>query len=483
MFISIEAAGERANELSYLLHKHPDKLQSFVLSTGTAHVFYPRYEEQVCKVVLVQELDTEALAKGAKKRRASSAVEDIRNYVNDRPYAANSITAQALTRVFSSAVNANATTRPELQEREWQLTIEIAALSPTTGPEVIHKLFAPLGWRIELDNIALNDANPQWGGSEYYNVTLKGSATLSQALRQVAALIPVIDDSKHYWVGEDEPAKLLRLGAGWLEEHPERKLVLRNSLAHQRELIQSYEELARTSAATTGLAERAAGGSQLATSANGSIRGAQELPVAPISASLWQERHEAVLGALEALGAHTVADVGCGEGKFLQRLVAQPRYSRILGSDVSAKSLERAALKINLTELSDDQRQRISLIHSSLNYRDDRLKGFEAIVLMEVIEHLETEWLEKLVQNTFGAAAPRAVIVTTPNQEYNSLYPSLSAGTMRHPDHRFEWTRAEFRSWAESVGENYGYVVDFQGIGPEDEEAGTATQMAIFRSA
>jgi hypothetical protein len=45
----------------------------------------------------------------------------------------------------------------------------------------------------------------------------------------------------------------------------------------------------------------------------------------------------------------------------------------------------------------------------------------------------------------FGETKPRLMIVTTPNVEFNVRFESLPAGRMRHGDHRFEWTRAEFR--------------------------------------
>ena len=56
----------------------------------------------------------------------------------------------------------------------------------------------------------------------------------------------------------------------------------------------------------------------------------------------------------------------------------------------------------------------------------------------------------------------------------------LAPGALRHRDHRFEWTRAELRAWAERVAAEHGYRVSFAPIGPDDPEVGPPTQMAVF---
>jgi hypothetical protein len=99
---------------------------------------------------------------------------------------------------------------------------------------------------------------------------------------------------------------------------------------------------------------------------------------------------------------------------------------------------------------------------------------------MEVIEHLDPERLPALERAVFGFAAPGSVVVTTPNAEYNAHFPTLAPGEMRHADHRFEWTRAEFRAWAQRVCEAFGYQVRFLPVGPEHPESGPPTQMAVF---
>jgi hypothetical protein len=128
------------------------------------------------------------------------------------------------------------------------------------------------------------------------------------------------------------------------------------------------------------------------------------------------------------------------------------------------------------------RRARLSLFQSSLTYRDPRLAGLDAAVLMEVIEHVEPDRLGALERAVFGFAAPGTVVVTTPNREYNAEY-GMAGGAVRHPDHRFEWTRAQFTAWASGVASGYGYTVRYAGAGQESPVAGAPTQVAVFTRA
>lgn len=154
---------------------------------------------------------------------------------------------------------------------------------------------------------------------------------------------------------------------------------------------------------------------------------------------------------------------------------------RLLGVDVSARTLEVAARRLHLDTLPDRQRQRIELVHSSVTYRDARVAGFDAAVLMEVIEHVDPPRLAALERAVLGLAAPATVVVTTPNVEHNVRYPTLEAGRMRHHDHRFEWTRAQFAAWAQAAAARHGYEVGLLPVGDDDPEVGPPTQLAVFR--
>lgn len=424
---------------------------------GRAHVFYPQADDDRCTAALMLEVDAIDLVR-SKRLKASDAF-SLGHYVNDRPYASSSMLAVAIGQVFRTAMTGRCDARPELAATPLALEVELTSVPVRGGDDLVRRLFAPLGWSVEVTPTPLDASFPAWGDSPYSTVRLAGELLLGAALRQIYVLLPVLDDTKHYWVSDDEVGKLLRAGEGWLAVHPERELITRRYLAHQRSMVVD---------ATARLVES---GDDVAV----------ETPEVNTAAPLYQLRAEAVMTALKDVGARRVADVGCGEGALLRRLLVDPVFTQITGSDVAARELAKAEEALNLRELSDRQRERIRLIQSSATYHDPRLRDQDAIVLMEVVEHLEPERLPALVGSIFGDAKPGAVIVTTPNADYNPLYPALPAGRFRHPDHRFEWTRAEFADWAATVGATHGYVVEHRTIGEVDAAAGSPTQLALFR--
>lgn len=468
MLVTVTSTAPHASDLSHLLRKHPDRAQAFPLSVGTAHVFYPEVSNERCTAALLLEVDPIGLVRD--KRFRGSDASTLARYVNDRPYASSSMMAVALGQVFRSAMNGTNETFPELAASPLPLEITVAAV-PARGRDtagLVARLFEPLGWAVDETAIPLDPEFPEWGDSVYVDLALSGVVRLSDALRQLYVLLPVLDDAKHYWVSDDEVAKLVRAGGGWLPDHPERELITRRYLAHQRSMVDAATELMASTARLSGLDEL-------------QTDGVAEQPEASRIPQLAAQRAETVLAALRDVGARSVADVGCGEGALLRRLIVDPAFTTIIGTDVSASVLARAERALDLRAASDRQRERVRLLQSSATYQDDRLAGLDAIVLMEVIEHVDEERLPALEASLFGAAAPGAVVVTTPNGDYNALFDSLSAGAFRHTDHRFEWSRAEFGAWANGVAERHGYVVEFRTVGQVDADHGSPTQLALFR--
>jgi 3' terminal RNA ribose 2'-O-methyltransferase Hen1 len=200
------------------------------------------------------------------------------------------------------------------------------------------------------------------------------------------------------------------------------------------------------------------------------------VPTRPLAA----QRLDAVVEALRESGARSVVDLGCGEGVLLSALLADTRFDRLLGVDVSHRALQVAARRLHLDTLPDRARQRIDLAQSSVTYADARVAGFDAAVLMEVVEHVDPSRLGALAQAVLGSAAPATVVMTTPNAEHNVRYERLAAGAFRHADHRFEWTQAQFREWVDGVAQRYGYTARFAPVGPEDPEVGPPTQLAVL---
>ncbi len=454
-----------ATDLGYLLHKHPDKAQSFDVATGTAHVVWPEASPARSTVALLLEVDPIALVRGKNSRRGDGF--SLAQYVNDRPYAASSMLAVALGKVFRTAMAGRCDARPELVDRPLPLDVSLPAVPASGGADLVDRLFAPLGWQVETTEIPLDPTFPDWGMSRYVNVRLSGAVRLADALTHLYVLLPVLDNSKHYWVSTDEVDKLLRVGERWLSGHPERDLITRRYLSHRRELVlTAVGRLAEVDDAEPEELDNA-------------------VPDEPadVPIPLVQQRKGAVLAALTSEKASSVIDLGCGEGELLRELVPDPTFTKVLGVDVSHRALEITARRLRLDRMPDSQRARLELLQSSATYRDDRLTGYDAVVLMEVIEHVDPPRLPALERSVFRHARPTSVIVTTPNVEYNVRYEFLAGGRMRHRDHRFEWTRAQFEDWAGRVALAHDYAVRFVPVGDVDPEVGSPTQMAIFRRA
>ncbi|WP_405997970.1 3' terminal RNA ribose 2'-O-methyltransferase Hen1 [Streptomyces sp. NBC_00829] len=476
MFLTISTTGtpERpATDLGFLLHKHPDKAQTFSTSHGTAHVFYPEASAERCTAALLLEVDPVALVRRGKgKGRGGAPDSALAQYVNDRPYAASSLLAVALSGVFKSALRGVCAALPARAEKPMPLRIEVPALPARGGAELVRNLFGPLGWAsVEAEPVALDPRFPEWGDSRYVQLTLEGELRLADALRQLYILLPVLDDAKHYWVAPDEVDKLLRAGEGWLAEHPEQKLITSRYLSRRWGLTrQAMErlELVRLAEADDLQVEDV-------DNAVDETTDTEEKPV-PLAG----QRREAILEALRGAGASRVLDLGCGQGQLVQALLKDVRFTEIVGVDVSVRALTIAGRRLKLDRMGERQAARVKLLQGSLTYTDKRLTGYDAAVLSEVIEHLDLPRLPALEYAVFGAARPGTVIVTTPNVEYNVRWETLPAGHVRHGDHRFEWTRAEFRAWAHAVGERDGYGVAFVAVGPDDPEVGPPTQMAVF---
>jgi 3' terminal RNA ribose 2'-O-methyltransferase Hen1 len=472
VIISISTTMSPATDLGFLLHKHPDRAQSFDVAVGTAHVVWPEATPQRCTVAFLLEVDPIGLVRRKGSRGADGF--SLAQYVNDRPYAASSMMSVALGKVFRTAMAGRCEARPELVGEQLPLEISIPAVPSRGGPDLVERLFAPLGWQVATTAIPLDPELPAWGDSPYVELRLTGQVRLADALAHLYVLLPVLDDSKHYWVSTDEVDKLLRAGAGWLSGHPERELITRRYLKHQRELVLSA--VGRLAEVDDAQPEELDNPVPDEPDDPDEADEPNEKP-----APLVQLRKRAVLDVLRAEGASTVVDLGCGEGSLLRELIGDPAFAKVLGVDVSHRALEIAAKRLGLDRMPDSQRARLELILSSVTYRDDRLGGHDAVVLMEVIEHLDPGRLPALERNVFGHARPTSVVVTTPNVEFNVRYEFLAAGTMRHRDHRFEWTRTQFREWADAAAAAHGYVVRYLPVGAEDPDVGSPTQMAVFR--
>lgn len=484
MLLTLTSTADPATDLGYLLHKHPDRVQTFDLPVGHAHVFYPEATDERCTVALLLEVDPIGLVRG---RRFGGEGFALSQYVNDRPYAASSMLAVALGRVFKTALQGRCAARPDLEAQALPLVVYVPALPCGGDPGLVERLFTPLGWAVSMVTSLLDPDLPEWGCSPFVDVTLTGDVVLSQALGHLYVLLPVLDGAKHYWVSNDEVDKLVRSAGGWLHDHPERDLVTRRYLAHQQRLVaDATERLAALDDAPDAVIVTDDGGAGPGSAAEPRIATSPEAappppPPPPVAVPLRQRRQKAVLTALRDVGARRVVDLGCGEGALLAGMLADPSFTELLGVDVSPRELDRATRRLGLDRLSDSQRARLTLRQSSLTYRDAALAGFDAAVLMEVVEHLDLDRLPALETNIFAHARPGAVVVTTPNADHNAHHERLAVGARRHADHRFEWGRAEFAEWAERVGRRFGYSCELRPVGDVHPQLGPPTQLALFR--
>lgn len=461
MLLTIRTTQEPATDLGFLLHKHPDHVQTKEFPFGKATVFFPEASEKSCTAAVLLDVDPVGMVRG---RGGKGGAED--QYVNDRPYVASSLVSVVLSRWFGSALGGRCERKPELAASALPLEAKLSTVPCRAGEVFLRELFEPLGYQVEATRHELDERMPALGASRLFTVTLRATVRLSDLLTHLYVLVPVLDDQKHYWVGDDEVEKLLRHGEGWLDRHPSREVIVSRYLAHQRGLVR--DAIARLTAEEAPEEESAA------------TRKNEEEASIERALSLNERRLDKVFEALKASGASRVLDLGCGEGRLLQRLLAERQFTEIVGMDVSGRALDVAESRLRLDQMAPRQRERLRLLHGSLMYRDARLSGFDAAAVVEVIEHLDPPRLRAFERVLFESAHPAVIALTTPNAEYNVKWPSLPAGRFRHQDHRFEWTRPQFQTWANDVAARFGYAVTFRPVGDEDARLGSPTQMAVF---
>lgn len=464
MLLSITNHTQPATDLGYLLHKHPDKVQSFDLTFGRAHVLYSEATTDRCTAHLILDVDPVGLVRG--RRGPAGERFALEQYVNDRAYVASSFMSVAFAEVLGSALNARCNPRPELVDRPLDLEVHLPSLACRGGETLVRGLFEPLGYQLTYSASSLDAKFAEWGDSLYADIRLRRTGTLAETLGHVYVLVPVLDREKHYWVGPDELEKLLKRGDGWLADHPQRETIVARYLKYNPHLTREAiarlveEETPELDAVEDAAAEREESVER--------------------TLSLHEQRIGTVTAVLRAVGARRIVDLGCGEGRLIRALLADSQFEKITGVDVSHRALAIAADRLRLDRMPPKQRERIELLHGSLVYRDGRIAGFDAAAVVEVIEHLDPHRLAAFERVLFEFARPRVAVITTPNAEYNVKFDTLGAGEFRHGDHRFEWTRSQFETWATGVADRFGYRVRFAPIGPLDTAVGSPTQMAVF---
>lgn len=465
MILNISTTHYPATDLGYLLHKHPDKFQTLDLSVGKAHLFYPEKSEEKTTISLLLDIDPIDMVRNARNLGGDGFA--LGHYVNDRPYVASSFMSVALAKAFSSALNGKCKDKPELVDQKLPFEVTIAVVpAPKGGENLIRKLFEPLGYTVELTRHQLDNKFPEWGDSKYYTLKLTHTITTKALLSHLYVLIPTLDNDKHYFVSQSEIDKLLEKGEGWLKEHPEKEQIIRRYLFNLHSLSrQALERLSEGTVVDPGAED---------------LDLIEKTEAQKRKETLHDKRINLVAEKIAETRAEKVLDLGCGEGKLIRQLLKQPQITQITGMDVSYGELLKAKERLHFQEMSPRQKERIQLFQGSLTYKDQRLEGFDAAAVVEVIEHLDLNRLKAFERVLFEFAQPKVVILTTPNQEFNVMWDKLDADTMRHDDHRFEWTRQEFADWAQRIADTHLYQVNIFPIGDEVEGIGAPSQMAVF---
>jgi len=466
MLLTITYTGENAANLGYLLHKNPSRPQTAEFNFGKVHVFYPEVSANRCTAALLLDMDPLDLARG----KQGSTGGGLFDYVNDRPYVSSSFLSTAISRVFGTAMSGHCEKNQSLADCPLELSATLVMLPCRGDTGMLEKVFAPLGYEVKWEGGLLDGRFPEWGDSCYVNLTISGKVRLQDLLRHIYVLIPVFDYRKHYWINDKEVDKLLAHGSGWLENHPEKNFITRRYFTRLGHFTrQALKRLNRL--------DNGEGGAENPVTEDESEAESPSIKMPRLN----DQRLAAVLNELKNSGVKSVLDMGCGEGRLLQLIMKEKNFTAIAGTDVSAVVLSRTADNLKLDRMTKEERKRITLFQSSLCYRDKRFKNYDAVSIVEVIEHLDENRLPSFEAVVFTDAAPATIIITTPNFDYNVNYTGLRENKFRHGDHRFEWNRVQFRAWADSAAARNNYSVRYEVIGEKDENQNTPTQMAIFK--
>jgi 3' terminal RNA ribose 2'-O-methyltransferase Hen1 len=301
LLLAITTTHRPVTDLGFLFHKHPDRMHELSLAFGRAVLFYPEAEAGRCTFAMTLDVNPVALVRGGGL---------LDQYVNDRPYAASSFLSVALARGVREAMAGHSKERQALADAAIPLEAVVAPV-PVRGPgELAARLFAPLGYETHVTRHPLDPERPEWGEAPYVTLRLAGTKRLAELLTHLYVLLPVLDDQKHYFVGEDELEKLLARGEGWLQAHPERELIVARYLKRRGYLVK--EALARL------VADDPEPEARLDPAGRDTAEDLVERPI-----RLHERRLDRVTELIAGAGVKRVLDLGCGDGKLLARLVRQ----------------------------------------------------------------------------------------------------------------------------------------------------------------
>lgn len=441
MQLSMTVKGAGAEAVSYLIAKNPNNLYERDEKGFKVRLVYPQFTPDEVEFMIYVKPDPIDLV------RNSPELYDISHYINDREFAVSSLFVSTIRKALGTALNG----KPQEDYVQWvghlfEMEINFGPVATDLRDHELEDLFKPIGYNVEITR-GISTIREK---SSARFIRLTGRQTIQNALKHVSILIPVIDNYKHYFIDEREIEKLDRYGEGWLENHPLKRFILKRTLRFQGLISQSkyYEKEP--------------------------YKDQDNLPKARLN----DLRYEAIVNYVKTLSnKETIVDLGAGEGKLSVQLGFIQGVKEILSVEPSNKYRVRAVDRFQ--QVNNEEFVEPKSVSGSLFYFDSRLQNKDIIILCEVIEHINESRLPKIFETILKDYRPKVLIVTTPNQEYNAVYDMDEA--MRHHDHRFEWTREQFRQNVEIWVKDNPYQVTFQGIGEEKPVYGYPTQMAIIR--
>ena len=418
MQLSIYSKTKEAKAISYLLAKNPNNVyERYSKNHAVRFVYHKMSDEELYATIFVTP-DPLALVNHEKAY-------DITHYINDREFAVSTIFLSLIRSALGTALNGKPKEEYETYvQQPFPFTFEIGPVSTSMSDEDIYALWQPLGYDVSIQVIS-NEKRARF-------LILTNTITLQQALQQIFILIPVMDDYKHYFIDEKEQERLERYGEGWLDTHPMRNIIYKRALRFRHLLNEAPKEK---------------------------------------HTSLNTMRYEAIVNQVKQLQHSIVIDMGAGEGKLTEQLAQIKTIDKLYAVDPSNAALMKMTKRFSDAEFSVTP----TIQWGSLYYEEDNFRKADVFILCEVIEHINEDRLPQLMHLITDTYAPKSIIITTPNAEYNRVY---ELQQMRHDDHRFEWTRAQFKAWCSKVSPQY--ELHFEGIGVEHPAYGTPTQMCVM---
>lgn len=429
MLFTLRVTGPQAADLAVLIDKSPDKLHSTRLPFGMAHVFFPEVASDAATMALV--LDVEA-------------VHWTSNGSSDGFATTNSaMMSVAISRALGTALAARAPQRPELVSAVLPVEVCLSSLAVKRGSTDAQALFGPLGYDVTVEETACGSSVATDEDLVRQTVRLKKLCPLYEVLSHLYVLGPLLDGHVRDRVLDGERESLLVHAEGAARGHASSERIMSAHAARRTsETALAFRRLAAVD--SVGAQTTGEGLSQLS--------------------QLDDARADAIVLELREAAAHTVVDLGCGDGKLLARLVREKALTKIVGFDVAHLALEAAASRMKLDRRGAKKSERIDLWHGSLYYSDARLSGFDAAVLADVVQYLPQERLAEMERVVFQQACPNTVVV-------------MLNGAKRDEDASADgWSAKRFDAWASGVSERSGYRIRLLSPGSSQQ----AIRMAVF---